>query len=547
MKRQLKVILIGAGARSEAYTDIMAQMPDRFQVTAVAEPIDSRRNAVQKKHGIPDSLCFTDWKPLLDLGKIADVAIIATMDRQHFEPAMKAISLGYDLLLEKPVSPDPAECLQIARHAEKMGVRVVVCHVLRYTPFFITIKRLIDDGRLGDIVSINHEECVGNVHQSHSFVRGNWGNSERSSFMLLQKSCHDIDILQWLVGKRCLKVQSFGSLSHFTEKNAPEGAPQRCIDGCPAGDTCPYNAVKLYLDDKHNSWFRTTCTREADPTDEMVEKALRTTQYGKCVYRCDNDVVDHQTVNMLFEGGVTVTFTMNAFNKGGRFIHIMGTKGELHGAMEGGGPVSLYDFETKATTQIPLMDESGRTSGHGGGDEGIVTALYEYLTGSYKGCSISDIGVSVDNHLTVFAAEQSRLTGQTVDMDEYAQSVTGALHAGKYAQGDTGAPNAGKYEQDPARHYTCFSNKDCEYFPCHDAGGREDFNCLFCYCPLYALGKDCGGNFKYLPNGRKDCSGCIFPHLPENYDAVAARYSQIMDAINRNEDAHDSDTPKDGR
>ncbi len=507
MKKQLKIILIGAGNRGETYTDIMAQMPDRFQVTAVAEPIDSRRLAIQKRHGIPDELCFTDWRSLLDLGRIADAAIISTMDRQHYEPAMKAISLGYDLLLEKPVSPDPAECLRIAEAAAAGNAKVVVCHVLRYTPFFLTLKKLIDDGRLGEIISINHEECVGNVHQSHSFVRGNWGNTARSSFMLLQKSCHDIDILQWLIGRRCLKVQSFGSLTYFKEKNAPAGSPDYCIEGCPAGDTCPYNAVKLYLDDKKNDWFRTTCAREADPTDEMVRHALRTTQYGKCVYKCDNDVVDHQTVNMLFEDDVTVTFTMNAFNRGGRFIHIMGTKGEARAALSGNRPVTLYDFETKSTTEIPLTGEDGVLGGHGGGDEGIINAFYEYLTGTYTGSSISDIGVSVENHLTVFAAEQSRLTGQTVDMEEYIRGLS--------------------------RHYAYFCNKECEYFPCHPTGGREEFNCLFCYCPLYTLGEDCGGNFRYLPNGHKDCSGCIFPHLPENYDAVTGRYGDIVKAMDR--------------
>ena len=232
---------------------------------------------------------------------------------------------------------DPEECTKIADYAEQMGSKVIVCHVLRYTPFFITIKELINDGRLGDIISVNHEECVGNVHQSHSFVRGNWGNSKRSSCMLLQKSCHDMDILQWLIGKKCKKVQSFGALSYFKEENAPKDAPDYCIQGCPKADTCPYNAVRLYLDDKENDWFRTTSTREANPTDEMVETALRTTQYGKCVFKCDNDVVDHQTVNMIFEDDITVTFTMNAFNKGGRFIHIMGTKGELHAAMDGLG------------------------------------------------------------------------------------------------------------------------------------------------------------------------------------------------------------------
>ena len=206
-----------------------------------------------------------------------------------------------------------------------------------------------------------------------------------------------MDILQWLIGKKCKKVQSFGALSYFKEENAPKDAPDYCIQGCPKADTCPYNAVRLYLDDKENDWFRTTSTREANPTDEMVETALRTTQYGKCVFKCDNDVVDHQTVNMIFEDDITVTFTMNAFNKGGRFIHIMGTKGELHAAMDGlGTPITIYEFETKQTTEIPIVAKDGITNGHGGGDDGIVYSLYEYLTGEYQGFSVSDIRTSVN-------------------------------------------------------------------------------------------------------------------------------------------------------
>ncbi len=415
----LSVVLIGAGNRGEAYTNVMLRQPERFKVVAVAEPIESRRADIAKKHGIAPQYCFSDWRQLLALGKIADAALICTMDRQHYEPVMEAISLHYDILLEKPVSPEPAECLRMANYAREMGVRVVVCHVLRYTDFFGTIKKCIDDGTLGEIIAINHEECVEHVHQSHSFVRGNWGNSKKSSFMLLQKSCHDMDILQWLIGKKCLQVQSFGSLRHFKAENAPAGAPERCIDGCPEGERCPYNAVKLYLDDKENEWFRTTCTREANPTDETVEHALRTTQYGKCVYKCDNDVVDHQTVNLLFEDDITVAFTMCAFNGGGRHIHIMGTKGELWGHMDKEGSVSIYDFQTRTTRDIPMIAVDGIKGGHGGGDEGIVHSLYEYLTGTYTGNAISDIAVSVQNHLTVFAAEQSRLENVIVDMDRY--------------------------------------------------------------------------------------------------------------------------------
>ena len=419
MSKKLSAILIGAGLRGQTYTDTMAKFNDKFEVIAVAEPVESRRNHVKTAHNISDDMCFASWEPLLALGKIADIAIICTMDQQHYDPTMQAISLKYDILLEKPVCPTPEECRKIATYAEEMGVKIVVCHVLRYTPLFMTIKDVINEGRLGDIISINHEECVGNVHQSHSFVRGNWGNSTRSSCMLLQKSCHDMDILQWLVGKKCKKVQSFGTLTYFTEKNAPEGAPEYCIEGCPKADTCPYNAVKLYLDDKENSWFRTASTKEDNPTDAQVENAIRTTQYGKCVFKCDNDVVDHQTVNLLFEDDVTVTFTMNAFNKGGRNIHIMGTKGELTAATDSGEPIRVYDFETKETTEVDIYANNSIVSGHGGGDTGIVTALHEYLTDSYTGCSISDITTSVNNHLIVFAAEQSRMTGSVVDLEEY--------------------------------------------------------------------------------------------------------------------------------
>lgn len=419
----LKVILIGAGNRGTTYTDNMANMPEKYKVVGVAEPIESRRNYIKDKHNIPEDMCFTDWREILSLGKIADMALIATMDNDHFEPAIAAANLKYNILLEKPITGDPKTCKIIADTAEKNGVKIIICTVLRYTPMFNALKNIIDNGKIGKVMSINHEECVGNVHQSHSFVRGNWGNEERSSCMLLQKSCHDMDILQWLIGKKCVRVQSFGTLSYFKKENAPDGSPDYCIDGCPKADTCPYNAVKLYLDDKENDWFRTTCTREAYPDDEMVKKAISTTQYGKCVYKCDNDVVDHQTVNLLFEDDVTVTFTMNAFNKGGRFIHIFGTNGEIHAAIEGNTPIEIYDFETKETEYIPMEGKDGIAGGHGGGDKGLVRDLYDYLNGTYTGKSIPEIRQSCDNHLIVFAAEKSRKESCVVDFESYINSL----------------------------------------------------------------------------------------------------------------------------
>ncbi len=416
--KKFKVILIGAGSRGRCYTDIMHTMSEQFEVMAVAEPIESRRNYIKELHGIAEDMCFTDWRPLLGLGKIADMVIISTMDRDHFAPAMAAIDLGYDLLLEKPIAPTAEECRIITEHAQAKGVKVVICTVLRYTDIFIQLKDIIDSGRIGKVMSINHEECVGNVHQSHSFVRGNWGNADRSSSMLLQKSCHDTDILQWLIGKKCVKVQSFGKLSYFTEANAPHGAPEYCIQGCPKGDTCPYNAVKLYLE-SDSVWFRGSAARKIDPTDEEVKAAITNTQYGKCVYKCDNNVVDHQTVNMLFEDDVTVTFTMNAFNKGGRHMHIMGTKGEIHAAMDGETPIEIYNLETGKKETVPLVAADGINGGHGGGDNGLVKTLHEYFSGSYSGKSIPEIGESCYSHYIAFAIEKAREAGIVVDVDEY--------------------------------------------------------------------------------------------------------------------------------
>jgi hypothetical protein len=231
-----------------------------------------------------------------------------------------------------------------------------------------------------------------------------------------------MDLLAWLLGKKCKKVQSFGTLSYFTKENAPEGAPEYCYQGCPHGETCFYNAVKIYVDPA-TGWYKNHCSPYASPNKEQREEAIKTSQFGKCVYKCDNDVVDHQTVNLLFEDDITVTFTMNAFNKGGRFIHIMGTKGELRAALEGDTPITIYDFATEKTTEIASSGTDGIGGGHGGGDEGIIRTLYDYLNGTYEGKSVPEIEESYRNHLIVFAAEKSRLENTVVDLDEYIASL----------------------------------------------------------------------------------------------------------------------------
>ena len=424
--KTLNVVLIGAGSRGQAYTNFMTG--DEFKVIAVAEPLKERREYIKTKHNISDEMCFNSWVELLSMPKLADVAIISTQDRMHYEPAMKAISLGYNLLLEKPAAPTAKECLDIASAAKEKGVKILVCHVLRYTPFFSKIKELILEDKLGKVISVHHNECVGNVHQSHSYVRGNWHSTEKSSNMLLAKSCHDIDIIQWIIDSKCTKTQSFGSLSYFTKENAPDGAPDYCIDGCPYGEQCYYNAVKLYLESENDSWydwFRDTATRKVSPSDEEVENALRNTQYGKCVFKCENDVVDHQVVNMESENGATASFNMCAFNKGGRNIRVMGTKGEIYGDMEN-DIIDLFDFSTREHTVINPAScgvDGSLAGGHGGGDKGILDTLHQYLTEGYDAAWLSEIGISVENHLATFAAEASRLENKVIDVEEYKASL----------------------------------------------------------------------------------------------------------------------------
>ena len=417
-EKKVRAILIGSGDRGTTYVTHAKTYCPEFELIAVVDPNPVRRNYVQKMYDLPDSACYDDYREVLSQPKMADVAIIATQDKMHFEPAMMAIEQGYQLLLEKPVAPTPWECVQISEAANKKGVFVCVCHVLRFTAFFQLLKDLIDGGRIGDVMHIVHTEGVGNVHMSHSFVRGNWRNSETSCPMILAKSCHDMDILLWLVGKHCTKVQSIGSLTYFTKDNMPEGAPEYCHQGCPAAENCIYNAYRVYLKDR---MFAEQATNKKNPTDEDILRTITTTNYGRCVFQSDNNVVDHQTVNLQYEGGATVSFTMCAFNNGGRSLNIMGTMGEIHANMEDDS-VTLFDFRTRKTERIMIpnaVQDETINGGHGGGDQGIVRTFCKYITGDYEGNSITNIDTSIESHLIAFAAEEARVNGTTIDVREY--------------------------------------------------------------------------------------------------------------------------------
>ena len=424
--KKITAVVVGYGQRGSTYAHYAVDNPEEFQVVAVADATAAKRATAKHLHNLSDDRIFTNWKDLAAQPKMADFAIIATQDNMHYEPALALIEKGYNLLLEKPMAVTPKECKDITEAAEKKGVKVVVCHVLRFTDFWRTVKRVIDDGKLGNIMSIVHMENVGNVHQSHSFVRGNWRNSIESTPMILAKSCHDMDILQWIIGKDCTKVQSFGDLTYFNHKNRPEGAPDYCVQGCPVAETCPYNAHKVYIENKENAFIKilrgviTGTVEEA--SDEAVMEAITSGPYGRCVFNCDNDVVDHQVVNLEFDGGCTVSFTMNAFNEGGRFIRIFGTKGELVGSMH--GDIQLFSFDTKEWTTVDKdSNGAGIESGHGGGDTGIMRDILSLLRGETPSNSVCAVRTSYMNHLISFAAEQSRVDGTVIKLQDYADAL----------------------------------------------------------------------------------------------------------------------------
>ncbi|WP_054025969.1 Gfo/Idh/MocA family protein [Bacillus sp. FJAT-28004] len=417
--KKVTVAIIGAGLRGVNYLEYALQHPNELQVVAVAEPVAERRESFQARHRIPDHMCFENWDDFFAMPKLADAVLICTQDKQHFDPTMKALEAGYHVLLEKPMSPDAKECLLMGEKASQLNRVFSICHVLRYTNFFSTIKGLLENKTIGNLMSITHNENVGFWHQAHSFVRGNWSRKEDSSPMILAKSCHDLDILLWLAGAECVRVSSFGSLSHFTSDQAPAGAPLRCLDGCPVADDCLYYAPKHYLTEDTN-W--PTSAISDDLSYSARYKALEEGPYGRCVYHCDNDVVDHQVVNMEFANSVTVAFTMSAFTRDvSRTIKLMGTKGEIRGAMEK-NEIEVIHFGSGKVERISFEDMGGHV-GHGGGDMGLLKDFLKLVREDGKSQGLTSASQSVQSHLMAFAAEQSRMDGNSINLKDFAKSI----------------------------------------------------------------------------------------------------------------------------
>ncbi|MFD4226679.1 Gfo/Idh/MocA family protein [Streptomyces sp. NPDC058545] len=408
MPSVVTIAVVGAGDRGAGHAGWALAYPERAKVVAVAEPRKVRRDRLAADHGLEAGSAVDDWRVLAARGRIADAVLICTLDREHLEPVLAFAALGYHIMLEKPMALTEDECRRIVAAVEKAGVILAVGHVLRYTPYTQALKRIVDSGRLGEIVSVQHLEPVGFWHQAHSFVRGNWRREDEATSMLMAKSCHDLDWLQYVLGRPPVRVSSFGRLSHFRPENKPVGAADRCLD-CAVEADCPYSAKRDYGDQlargEHN-WPLSVVIDEFTP--QALDTALREGPYGRCVYACDNDVVDHQVVAMEFASGATGTFTMTAFTEqADRQTRIFGTRAELRGD---GEHLRVYDFLTRTEELIDLgtegaMDAAG---GHGGGDAGLMDAFVAAIATKDPGLVKSGPQESLTSHLTVLAAERAR-------------------------------------------------------------------------------------------------------------------------------------------
>ncbi|MHA1401587.1 MAG: Gfo/Idh/MocA family protein [Candidatus Heimdallarchaeaceae archaeon] len=457
MVKQLTGILIGAGNRGkDVFGKYALQHPDKIKFIAVAEPIEKRRESFAKEHNIESKYCFESWEDILDKEKFADIVIITTQDNLHTEPAIKAMKKGYDVLLEKPMATDIDECKLLVKISEETSKILQICHVLRYTDFFSTIKSIIQEGKIGQVTNISWRENVSSFHYAHSYIRGNWHNREKSSPMILAKSCHDMDLLYWLVDSRAKKISSFGSLNFFGKNNKPEGSPERCTDGCPYSDTCLYYAPRIYIDiipllqvakkggkfptkqiaklalkypflkkippfnqiSDYSGWPINAVTDDFTINGKM--KALKETDYGKCVYSIeDHNVVDHQVVAIEFENKVTATFTMHGFSyEEGRTLRIDGTKGTIKGEfLYSGEKITVYDCLTGKEAIIRDIGISDKNSGHGGGDEKIFETFINNVSSSNRKI-LTSARESLESHLMAFAADISRIENRVVDLEE---------------------------------------------------------------------------------------------------------------------------------
>jgi predicted dehydrogenase len=412
--------MVGAGGRGyRAYGTYALAHPDEARFVAVAEPDQERRLRFADAHAIPPDRQFVSWEELAARPALATAAVNATMDRMHYPSALGLLEAGYDLLLEKPMATTPQECVGLVRAAEQRGRILQICHVLRYAPFFRAVHDLLTQGRLGTIVSLEWNENLVYWHYAHSFVRGNWANAQRSGPMILTKCCHDLDLLIWMLGGRPEQVASFGELRHFRSERVGPEIPDRCTDGCPIEDECPYYAPRVYIERDPGRWARDAVSLDNSP--RALLRALETGPYGRCVYRSDNDVVDHQVVLMRFATGLAAALTMQgASYVEGRTLRIDGVRATLLGN-EARSELQIHDHVSGEREILGV----GAEGGHGGGDERIMHAFVSALREGNRQV-LTSATEALDSHLLAFAAEEARRSRGVVQTSEYWRTMGAA-------------------------------------------------------------------------------------------------------------------------
>ncbi len=404
------VAILGVGARGgNAYGKLIMKKPDKFKIVALCDPREDRLSHFGEMFGVDKAQRFTSEDEFFEK-KRADLLLVTTLDTLHVRQCIRAFETGYDVLLEKPITDKLEECRALLDTQKKYGNRALVCHVLRYAPAYVKLSEILDSGRLGKLISMNWTEPVGYWHQAHSYVRGNWRNTDISAPMILAKSCHDLDLLQFYAKSRCRSVSSVGSVSFFNAENAPENTADRCTD-CRLVDSCPYSAKRIYIErwraagSPTDSWPYNVPVM-APVTEEKLYEAIRTGDYGRCVFRCDNNVVDNQLVQMQFENGVTATLTMNAFNiGGGRKVSFYCSLGEIYMDER---EIVIRPFGA-AEEHIDLSKIEDIDYAHGGGDAKLVDSLYGMMSGDEG--MVTTLEESVESHLMGIAAERSRING----------------------------------------------------------------------------------------------------------------------------------------
>lgn len=426
-------VLIGAGMRGRyVYGAYARRRPDRLRIVALCEPEPARREALAGELGLAPDRVFADWPALLAQDAIAPVAIVATGDTFHVEPALAAFRAGYHVLLEKPMAPDPVDCVRVVAAAETAGRMLQISHVLRYTPFYNRVHEIVASGRLGRLVAVDMKEHVSHWHMTHSYVRGKFRNRGVAAPIMLAKCCHDLDLLAWLVDRPATRLASFGSLAHFRAERAPAGAPERCSDGCPVQASCPHDAVRLYLaPDERLARLWPWSDVSPDPSREARRRALEAGPYGRCAYRCDNDVVDHQIVAMEFADGATATFTMQGLaTHERRTIRLSGTEGELRGVLHDG----VIEVTRHGSLEVERQQTESAEMGHFGGDEGLLDHFTDVASRGASAELRASGRSALESHLLGFAAEEARTTGQVVDLTAYRSRIQAAASSGAAAR-----------------------------------------------------------------------------------------------------------------